>query len=194
MTQDGDSRSPEGLSILLAIEDERWLAPALAPGLGFSSEPDASDFVVRAVRAALAGAGLDPNASTELSVTLADDETVRGVNAEWRGKDKPTNILSFPMADLAPGEPPGPMLGDLLVALETVLREAETENKRPADHLCHLLVHGTLHCLGFDHETEDEAEAMEALEISVLAGLGLPDPYADPAAPERSISMRTDAI
>lgn len=187
MTQDGDSRSPEGLSILLAIEDERWLAPSLAPGLGFDSEPDASTFVARAVRAALAGAGLDPNASTELSVTLADDETVRGVNAEWRGKDKPTNILSFPMADLAPGESPGPMLGDLLVALETVLREAETENKRPADHLCHLLVHGTLHCLGFDHETEDEAEAMEALEISVLAGLGLPDPYADPAAPERSI-------
>lgn len=130
---------------------------------------------------AAAGTALPP---VEVGVLLADDARVRGLNRDWRGKDKATNVLSFPARE--PGDPwpaEGPAhLGDIAVALETVLREAGEEGKDPADHLAHLVVHGTLHLLGHDHEAGDaEAEVMEALETGVLAGLGVADPYRDAA-------------
>jgi probable rRNA maturation factor len=161
-----------GLDITVSIEDEAW---AVAP---FAADADALEaFLRRAVEAAFVGAGIDPAVRTELGVTLTGDDEVRALNAEWRGKDKPTNVLSFPLADLGEGETPGPMLGDLVLARQTVLAESAFENKAPADHLCHLVVHGTLHCLGYDHIDAGDAEAMEALEIAILNRLGIDDPY-----------------
>ncbi|RIY00786.1 rRNA maturation RNase YbeY [Aureimonas flava] len=176
-----EGRSPgaarTGPRILLSVEDDGWAALLSRP---------AEDMVREAVFAAAGGAGLAPDVETEVSVTLSDDEDVRALNAEWRGKDKPTNILSFPMMPLQPGDRPGPMLGDLILARQTLAREAADEGKAPDDHFRHLLVHGVLHLLGHDHETDRDAEAMEALEIGILAGLGIADPYADaPDAPER---------
>lgn len=113
----------------------------------------------------------------ELSLLLTDDAHVRVLNRDWRGQDKPTNVLSFPSAD--EDDEPGPLLGDVVVAQETTAREAEAEGKSFEDHLSHLLVHGLLHLFGFDHENDDEAEEMEALETEILAGLGIADPYAD---------------
>lgn len=123
----------------------------------------------------------DATAGVEMSVRLTDDAEVRTLNAAWRGRDKPTNVLSFAtLADDPDPPPPGlPLaLGDLVLARETLLREAEEEGKRAVDHLAHLLVHGILHLLGFDHGEAEEAEAMEALERSILAGFGIADPYA----------------
>jgi probable rRNA maturation factor len=114
----------------------------------------------------------------EVSVLLTGDAAIRELNRSWRGKDSPTNVLSFPSGDeTAPGPGLPVFLGDLALALETVLREAGAEGKRPADHLVHLLVHGTLHLLGWDHEDDAEAEIMEAREVAILAGLGVADPY-----------------
>ena len=136
----------------------------------------------RAVAAALDAAAATFPAPPEVSVLLADDARVRELNRDWRGKDKPTNVLSFPAWEPGTPLPPeGPLpLGDVAVALETVLREAAAEGKTPEAHLAHLVVHGTLHLLGHDHEAEDEAERMEALEIRALAALGIADPYAAP--------------
>jgi probable rRNA maturation factor len=114
----------------------------------------------------------------ELSLVLTDDARIRLLNRDWRGFDKPTNVLSFPAAD-ADDDDPGPLLGDVIVAHETMAREAAAEGKSFDDHVAHLLVHGLLHLFGFDHETDAEAEEMEALETEILAGLGIADPYAD---------------
>ncbi|MGL3608339.1 rRNA maturation RNase YbeY [Rhizobium sp. G187] len=119
-----------------------------------------------------------PAQPTEVSLVFADDETIRGINAEWRGKDKPTNVLSFPAFPIAPGDMPGPMLGDIIIARETVEREAVDLEKSFDDHLNHLLVHGFLHLFGYDHIETDDAEEMEGLETRILATLGLSDPYA----------------
>ena len=105
-------------------------------------------------------------------ILLTDDEAVRELNARFRGKDKPTNVLSFP----APPNPFG-QLGDIALALGVCEREAREQGKPLADHLRHLVVHGVLHLLGYDHQAEAEAEAMESLERTVLARLGVPDPY-----------------
>ncbi|WP_333825170.1 rRNA maturation RNase YbeY [Pinisolibacter sp.] len=114
----------------------------------------------------------------ELSLVLTDDARIRVLNRDWRDKDEPTNVLSFPAAD-ADDEDPGPLLGDVVVAHETTAREAEEEGKTFEDHFTHLLVHGLLHLFGFDHESDEEAEEMEALETEILAGLGIADPYAE---------------
>ncbi|RKE86434.1 putative rRNA maturation factor [Rhizobium sp. AG855] len=119
-----------------------------------------------------------PAQPTELSLVFADDETIREINSEWRGKDKPTNVLSFPAFPLTPGKMPGPMLGDIVIARETVEREAVELDKSFDDHLTHLMVHGFLHLFGYDHIENDDAEEMEALETRILAELGLSDPYA----------------
>jgi probable rRNA maturation factor len=115
---------------------------------------------------------------------LSDDDTVRQLNREWRGQDKPTNVLSFPAQELRPGGPlPQPplgaplLLGDVVLAAETVAAEASAQGKRVADHLSHLVVHGVLHLLGFDHEAEADAVLMERREVAILAGLGIADPY-----------------
>ena len=116
-----------------------------------------------------------------MTVALSDDASVRALNATYRGLDKPTNVLSFPsgvsLAQLPPGEPRP--LGDIVLALETVQREAGERNIALADHVRHLVVHGTLHLMGYDHETDTEAEVMEGLETEILAGLGVADPYRD---------------
>ncbi len=116
----------------------------------------------------------------EISVRLADDAEVRILNRDFRGKDSSTNVLSFEGDDpRAPREPGVPLLlGDIVVALETTSAEAAAMGRTVDAHLTHLVVHGVLHLLGFDHEDEAEAVAMEALETRVLAGLGLADPYA----------------
>ncbi len=114
---------------------------------------------------------------SELSVVFCDDARIQELNARWRGKDKPTNVLSFPAFEPEAGVQP-PMLGDIVMAAETVFREAKLENKPLENHICHLLVHGFLHLLGYDHESDEEAAEMEALERLVLARLAIPDPYA----------------
>jgi probable rRNA maturation factor len=112
-------------------------------------------------------------------IALSSDEHVRALNRTYRGKDKPTNVLSFPAAQ--PIDDDGPIqLGDIILAVETVEREADEQGVAPRDHLSHLVVHGLLHLLGFDHETVAEAEEMEGLETAILARLGIADPYAAP--------------
>jgi probable rRNA maturation factor len=124
--------------------------------------------------------------AVELSVCLTDDEQVRALNAQWRGKDKPTNVLSFPLAedeDLIEANSPGPelMLGDIVLARGTCAREAEEKRVPLEQHAAHLLVHGTLHLLGYDHHEDDEAADMEGREIRALARLGIADPYGETA-------------
>jgi probable rRNA maturation factor len=118
----------------------------------------------------------------EGSVLLADDETVRALNRDWRGKDKPTNVLSFP-AEPVPGFPDDEQpLGDLALAFQTCAAEAAEKRVALSDHAAHLLVHGILHLLGYDHRDGEEARRMEALETRALLWLGLPPPYEDDPA------------
>ncbi len=153
--------------------------------------PAAEDLARRAAAAALAvwggavsGAAVRALAvsGAEISLVLADDATLRRYNRDYRGIDKPTNVLAFAADEMpgAPGEAPeGPLLlGDVLLARETLTREAGEQGKRPADHLCHLVVHGVLHLLGQDHLSEGEAQIMERLEVAALGRLGVADPYA----------------
>jgi probable rRNA maturation factor len=100
-----------------------------------------------------------------------------GLNAQWRGKDKPTNVLSFPGSSVEPGRPAGPVLGDIVLAGETIRREAELEGKLFEHHLTHLIIHGFLHLFGYDHASDDDARVMEALERKALDTLGIGDPY-----------------
>ena len=155
------------IAVDIAIEAEAWgpearwrpLAEKVAAAIAARPEP------------------IVPEAA-ELSLVLTDDARIRVLNRDWRGKDKPTNVLSFPSAD-EDDDDPGPLLGDVVVAFETCEREAAEEGKRFEDHVTHLLVHGLLHLFGWDHEDEAEADEMEALETEILAGLGVADPYAD---------------
>lgn len=117
-------------------------------------------------------------AETELSLLFTDDAHIRTLNAGWRDKDKPTNVLSFPAFPPRRGARLPPMLGDIILASETISREAALEDRPFEHHLTHLIVHGLLHLLGYDHETEAEAEEMEAVERRALARLAIPDPYA----------------
>jgi len=134
------------------------------------SLPGVERIVRRAARAAIVGARRTRRCS--LTVALADDARVRALNARDRRKDKPTNVLSYPSGETG-------FLGDIILARQTVWREAREQRKTLEDHLAHLVVHGTLHLLGYDHETgEADAERMEALERRVLAKLGIADPYA----------------
>ena len=119
----------------------------------------------------------------ELSIAFASNDDVQTLNAEWRDKDKPTNILSFPMVEpefFTTLRDDGPlMLGDLILAYDVCVREAGEKALSLEAHVTHLLIHGTLHLLGYDHRDDEEAEMMEALEIKALATLGLDDPYGD---------------
>ncbi|MDP3258795.1 MAG: rRNA maturation RNase YbeY [Bosea sp. (in: a-proteobacteria)] len=133
---------------------------------------------LRAIEAGLAVAPVQPAAGAELSLLLTDDRRIRIVNRDWRGFDKATNVLSFPAAS-ADRIAASPVLGDIVIAFETVAAEAEAEGKALADHFSHLVIHGLLHLLGEDHETDADAQRMEALEVAALARLRIADPYAD---------------
>lgn len=149
--------------------------------------PEAAGLAERAVRAA-AAALPDPGRTVEVSVLLADDALQRRLNRDWRGQDRATNVLAFPAE--APATAPQPAvadlpqgLGDIVLAHGVVSREARRDGKTLADHLSHLVVHGYLHLVGFTHDAAAEAAVMEALEVRVLGGLGIADPYAVDAPP-----------
>ena len=149
----------------VGIDDQGW--PKLVA--------DPTRLLRRAARAALKVARKPRGAvGIALTVALMSDRGVRRLNRDFRGQDKPTNVLSFP-ADRVPGR--NVALGDIALALGGVRREARAQGKTAADHLAHLMVHGVLHLLGYDHETEPDAEWMEKLERKALAALGIADPY-----------------
>ncbi len=148
----------------------------------------AQAIAVAAATAALASAG--PSCPVEIGVRLTGDDEMRALNNNYRGRDTVTNVLSFALAEedaplefgLPPFESAPKLLGDVVAAYETCASEAKDQAKPLADHLRHMVVHGVLHLLGYDHETDDEAVQMEALERKILASLGVPDPYARAAA------------
>lgn len=155
----------EAIAIVVRVDAARWRRAV--PGVATLAE--------RAARAAVAAAG--KRFAGEIAVVLADDATVRKLNRDYRGKDKPTNVLSFPNdGGLAPDGEMAP-LGDVVLALETVVAEAKAQGKRAGDHVTHLVVHGVLHLFGHDHLKDAEARRMEALETKILAALGIADPY-----------------
>jgi probable rRNA maturation factor len=165
------------LSIAISVEDPSWAKLA----------PDAARLLRRAARDALAEAKDDgwkgSRVGHEISFVLTDDKRMRALNRAYRGKDKPTNVLSFAALDGAQlgskGHKPGMpwMLGDVVLTSGVIAREAKAQRKSLQHHVSHLAVHGVLHLLGYDHEQDRDAEAMEALEIAALAGMGIANPY-----------------
>lgn len=164
------------MDIDILIEDPRWDAVPLE---GISAS---------ALRAVCAHAALDPDA-VEISILACDDARIAELNADFRGKPQPTNVLSWPSEELAPaqagGAPKAPRpdpagvfsLGDVAVAFETCAREAQALNKPVVDHVTHLIVHGMLHLLGYDHIRDPDATLMQTIETEILGKMGLDDPY-----------------
>ena len=140
---------------------------------------EAGSLAEAAALAALRDVALPAAGLVVVGLVLTGDAEQRELNRTWRGKDAATNVLAFSTADLAAPLPPGAplLLGDVVLAFETVAREAAEQGKAFSHHLCHLVVHGVLHLLGFDHGTDAEAALMEAREVAILAGLGVPAPY-----------------
>lgn len=165
-TSQADPALPEDFTIDLSIEAGAW-----------GDEDALVRLCSRAVAVTLAS-GLEIVPNSELSVVLTDDTAIQVLNRNWRDKDKPTNVLSFPGSD-PEGECYGPLLGDIVVAHETVMREAEEMGIEFPAHLSHLFVHGLLHLFDYDHLDEEEAEVMETKERQIMASLGYEDPYAD---------------
>lgn len=145
------------IDVALIVEGEAWSALGDLDALS---------------RTAFAAAAAEAPAEGLVSLLLADDAELQQLNRDFRGKDKPTDVLSFPALEMD-----RPLLGDIAVAHGTSARDAVLQGKSMADHLTHLLIHGYLHLLGHDHETPAEADAMEALEIRALARLGIANPY-----------------
>jgi len=159
------------LSIDVLVESPLW-----------EQEPGAESTIRRALAMAAAMQSTSP---AELAIVLTDDSAIRALNRTWRGIDRPTNVLSFPAqrgprpsAERSAGPVPPVLLGDVVIAYETAMREARSESKPFEHHLAHLAVHGFLHLLGQDHDNDRDAEAMEGTERAILARLGVPDPYA----------------
>ncbi len=119
------------------------------------------------------------NVVSEVSLLFTDNKHMAQINAQWRNKNEPTNVLSFPAFPLKVGQTPGLILGDIIIAQETVALEASTEGKLFQDHLTHMIVHGVLHLLGYNHETDEEAHQMEKLEREILQKLFIKDPYTE---------------
>ena len=164
MAEDTKSSAGTPVDIDIFVEAGAWPA-----------EAELTRLVERAVAAAFAETGA--SGASELSIVFSDDANIRTLNAGWRGKDKATNVLSFPAFPFPKGGKLPPMLGDIVLASETVTREAALEEKPFENHITHLVIHGLLHLLGYDHETDAEAEEMEAIERAALARLAIPDPY-----------------
>ena len=163
------------LAIEFNIEDDAW--PDTAPWY--------RELALRAAEQTLAMAGIAQE-DVEISVLLCGDERIAALNADFREKPQPTNVLSWPAHDLAPpapGEAPPPPpdgeLGDIAMARETIEKEAKAQQISAETHFSHLFAHGLLHLLGYDHQTEEDAAVMEGLERRVMAAMGLPDPYPD---------------
>ncbi len=146
-------------AIDVEIEDEAWAVAV----------PDAETLVRAAVEATLSS----HEGGGDITCLLTDDEVMRDLNCRFRGKDAATNVLSFPAPETA-----RPHLGDIVLAYGVCAREAQVQGKTLAQHLRHLTAHGVLHLLGYDHETDADAEVMEGLERAILKTLGVPDPYA----------------
>ena len=158
---------PDVFVIDLSVEAGDW-----------PSEENLRHLTTTAIAAAFARAGLQARPRSEVSLLFTDDDAIRKLNARWRQKDRPTNVLSFPGGD--PQEDVyGPLLGDIVFAFETIDREARDMGIDFSDHLSHLTVHGILHLFDYDHQDSDEAELMEALEKTILASIGIDDPYSD---------------
>ena len=156
---DGEEAGGHDLALDLYFETGPW------------PDPEALELLAgNAIEAALSASDAAIPDEAELSVVFTDDATIRGLNAKWRDKDKPTNVLSFPQDG-------GPMLGDIVLAFETVDGEAKLANKPLDHHIAHLLIHGFLHILGYGHDDDGDAEEMEALERKALAAIDIPDPY-----------------
>jgi probable rRNA maturation factor len=162
------SRSRENADVTIDI---------LVEAGGWPDETELAAIARRAVDGVLAEIAAASPTHSELSVVFTDDAHIRALNAAWRGKDKPTNVLSFPAFPAGNGKVLPPMLGDVVLAAETVTAEALNEGKPLADHMTHLIVHGILHLIGYDHEIDAEAEMMEQAERRILASLSIPDPY-----------------
>jgi probable rRNA maturation factor len=176
-TASGDERScdeepPSRLQLALERVDDDGDWTAFGP---------VDELIAGVARVLAAAPELSDTYPATAAVALSSNAAVRRLNAAYRGKDKPTNVLSFPASELPPGMPNDEPreLGDVVLALETLIDEAKTAGIPPAHHFQHLLIHGLLHLIGYDHETDGEAERMEALETALLARLGIPDPYAD---------------
>jgi probable rRNA maturation factor len=170
MADGGPSRSGESTSLDIDIvrHSDLW------DGIEVSD-----DALARAARAAFAASSPTRHGACEVTLVLTDDDEMRELNRTWRGKDSSTNVLSFPAGEPFGGThgEPSP-LGDIVLAGQTVIEEAKLKGIAISDHAAHLVVHGMLHLLGFDHERDADAERMEALETNILAGLGIADPYA----------------
>ncbi len=178
MPEGSSRRNPVAVDIRVASDGWRKALPNVAAALR------------RAARAALKDE-IAPR-ETGLSILLTDDAEMRKLNAGWRAKDRPTNVLSFPAeAAVDPRNPPD-YLGDIALGLATCRREAAEQGKSLADHVVHLTVHGVLHLIGYDHMNEEEANAMEPREVAILAGLGIADPYAAPG-PARAKKLAVTA-
>jgi probable rRNA maturation factor len=156
------------------------LVDVMVQSIRWRRQPGAVGIVRRAVTAAAQAASTRP---AGLAIVLSDDSAIRALNREWRGLNAPTNVLSFPTkaGRAAPRE--RPHIGDIVIAYETTAREATAEGKPFAHHLAHLAVHGYLHLLGYDHQTDRDAKTMERLEVDILARLDVPDPYAPRRVP-----------
>lgn len=161
----------DSVSVEVSVECDDWLALC----------PDAAALAEAAARAALAADMGPPAGTLILGVVLTDDERQRQLNRTYRGTDAVTNVLAFALADQNSPAPAGApvLLGDVVLAFATVAREAAQQRKPLADHLQHLVVHGVLHLLGFDHQGAAEGAFMEARETEILESLGVPDPYRD---------------
>jgi probable rRNA maturation factor len=156
----------EALSVEVAVRCKAWLDEC----------PDAAVIAARAAEVALAETV--PAGHFIVDISLSDDAEQRRLNRTYRGKDRSTNVLAFPQSAPEAAHPGPPLLlGDVVLAFETVQREAAEQGKPFADHVCHLVIHGVLHLLGFDHDTAGGAAVMESREVKILAGLGVPDPY-----------------
>lgn len=164
------------LKIDVMVDSKRWKEPAKVKAV-----------VRRAV--AQAAAATRSTTGAELAIVLTDDSAIRALNRDWRGIDKATNVLSFPAQDTGPRQDgPQPHLGDIVLAFETIEREAKSEHKPFAHHLAHLAVHGFLHLVGYDHERDKDAHQMEQAERDILRQLKIPDPYrVEPAAKKTSL-------